>query len=494
MSSCILWFRQDLRLHDNSALIEALSKHDKVYPVFILDHKNADKWGAGGARKVWLHHSLDSLNTDLNGKMRFFVGNASEIIPQIAQDLEISAVYWNRCYEPWRMKRDKTIKDTLKSNDIECKSFNSLLLWEPWDINKDDGTPYRVFTPFYRKGCLGFGEPDAPQDKPSDLNALTRLETSFNFEDNALYNVDDLALLPQSPEPRWDKELVEYWDISEQGALDRFKHFLENGLDGYKVKRDRPDLDHVSKMSPFLHHGQISPRLMWQRVRNLQSNNSVPEKDADHYLSELGWREFSYNLLYNNHDLPEKPLQQKFFHFPWADMRKAENKDALERWQAGQTGYPIVDAAMRQLYATGWMHNRLRMIVGSFLIKDLLIHWHEGEAWFWDCLVDADLASNSASWQWIAGCGADAAPYFRVFNPITQSEKFDPEGDFIREWVPEIQHLPTKYLHSPWTAPENTLKGANIILGQTYPKPIVDHAEARKIALDAFEELKQISA
>jgi deoxyribodipyrimidine photo-lyase len=485
MTSCIIWFRQDLRLHDNPAITNALQDYDTVYPIFILDQDNAQDWAAGGARQVWLHHSLKDLNTSLLDKLTLFKGKADDIIASLCEEQTIDAVFWNRCYEPWRMERDRQIKDDLKTKNIECQSFNSQLLWEPWQINKNDGTPYKVFTPFYRKGCLGFGEPDEAGNKPHDLTALAKLNAQY------IKSIDDLDLLPAKQQGDWDEDIANHWDISEKGAYERLDQFLEDGLDGYKIKRDRPDLHHYSMLSPYLHHGQISPRHTWHRVRQLQAANDVPEKDADHFLSELGWREFSYNLLYNNHNLPETPLQKKFEHFPWANMRLAENKHALECWQKGQTGYPFVDAAMRQLYETGWMHNRLRMLVGSFLIKDLLIHWRHGEEWFWDCLVDADLASNSASWQWIAGCGADAAPYFRVFNPITQSAKFDPNAEFIRKWVPEIQHLSDKFIHAPWTASPDILAGANIKLGETYPHPIVDHAEARNVALAAFQELKQ---
>lgn len=487
MTSCILWFRNDFRLHDNPALAQALRDFDCVYPIYIYDGANAGEWESGGARKVWLHHSLNALDKSLGTKLRYFEGKAEEILPQIIKDSGSEAVYWNRCYEPWRIKRDKDIKANLKNAGVKCESFNSHLLWEPWEICKDDGTPYKVFTPYYRNGCLKHSEPAKPENKPADLSALTRLEKDIQGHSNE-YSPDFLKLLPQKPEPRWDIDMLEHWNISEDGALAQMEHFLASGLKGYDEKRNRPDKDNVSKLSPYLHHGQISVRLLWHRVRALQAHNDVPEKDADTYLSELGWREFSYNLLYHNPELPREPLQEKFKGFPWVDMRTG--KSDLEAWQKGQTGYPIVDAAMRQLWQTGWMHNRLRMVVASFLIKDLHINWHYGEDWFWDCLFDADYASNAASWQWVAGCGADASPFFRVFNPITQSEKFDPNGDFIRQYVPEIAQLDNKYIHKPWEASSDILRRCDVVLGRDYPKPIVDHKIAREKALEAYNQIK----
>jgi deoxyribodipyrimidine photo-lyase len=321
-----------------------------------------------------------------------------------------------------------------------------------------------------------------------DSDAVKGLEGS-------VADLESLSLLPHVSEGGWNDAMIKRWDISEQGALDRFEHFVQHGLKGYKEDRNRPDLDHVSMLSPYLHNGQISVRYLWHRVQALRAENDIPEKDADHFLSELGWREFSYNLLYNNHTLPEQNLQGKFDAFPWADPENDQYAaEALQKWQEGMTGYPIVDAGMRQLYATGWMHNRVRMIVGSFLVKHLLLHWHHGEAWFWDCLVDADLANNAASWQWIAGSGADAAPYFRIFNPMTQGKKFDPNADYVRQWVPELKDLPDKHIHTPWEAPDDVLKLAGVQPGKNYPKPIVDHFEARDRALEAFQSLKKDAA
>lgn len=470
--TAIVWFRQDLRLSDNPALHFAAENDYNIIPLFILDDENAGEWKRGGAARWWLYKSLQSLNKSLSGNMVFRKGKADEILPEIVEESGALAVFWNRCYEPWRISRDERIKTILKEKRVEAQSFNGSLLWEPWDIKKDDGTPYKVFTPYYRKGCLNAKAPDEPKPKPKNIK----------FADfSPRYSESDLDLLPKI---QWYRKMEDHWDISEDGAQKRLHHFLENGLKGYKEDRNRPDFDNTSQLSPYLHHGEISVRQIWYEARS-KGMDCAPEKDVDHFCSELGWREFSYSLLYYNPDLPREPIQKKFEAFPWD-----KNDKALLRWQKGQTGIPIVDAGMRQLWETGWMHNRVRMIVASLLIKNMLLHWHEGEEWFWDCLVDADFANNSASWQWVAGCGADAAPYFRIFNPVTQGQKFDPEGDYIRKYVPELKHLPTKHLYAPWEAPPMILKGANIELGKDYPEPVVDLKGSRERALEAFKSLK----
>ena len=463
----IHWFRQDLRLEDNPAFTEA-AKHAKVLPIYILDDENAGDYARGAASRVWLHHSLDALNKSLGGKLAVYKGDALEILKGLISRHNITAVYWNRCYEPWRIKRDGKIKESLKENDVNVESMNGSLLWEPWDVKKNDGEPYKVFTPFYRKGCMGADKPRQPLDAPEKVN--------YQSDDESV-SINSLDLLPNIS---WDKPLTKHWDISEKGAHEKFDDFLEDGLAHYKEGRNLPDKPYVSRMSPYLHFGLVSPNQLWYKVRAKGNNENI-----DHFCSELGWREFSYTQLYYNPDLPKKNLQKKFDKFPWR-----QSKDLLEAWQKGQTGVPMVDAGMRQLWQTGYMHNRVRMIVGSFLVKNLRLHWHSGERWFWDTLVDADLANNSASWQWIAGCGADAAPYFRIFNCVTQGQKFDPDGGYVREFVPEIADLPNKYLFNPWEAPESVLKEAGIELGKTYPKPIVDLKKSREEALEAFKSLK----
>lgn len=470
----IVWFRQDLRLGDNPAMSEAIQSGADIIPIYILDDQNAAPWNPGAASRWWLHHSLNSLNQSLSGHLACYKGGAETVLETLIKTTGAKNVYWNRGYEPWLVDRDTRIKSTLERSGISVKTFNASLLYEPWAIKKDDGTPYRVFTPFFRRGCANAGHPPAPLPAPRKIQLADCPPSALP--------VSALNLLPGGF--RWDKKLETYWSIGEQAAQARLDNFLDHGLAGYKTGRDIPGIEKVSRLSPYLHFGEISPRTIWHAVQKRMIADGI-ESDGDTFLKELGWREFSNSLLYYNKDLPESPLQKRFDAFPWN-----KDNDALRQWQKGQTGYPIVDAGMRQLWETGWMHNRVRMIVGSFLVKDLRIHWTSGEKWFWDCLVDADLANNAASWQWIAGCGADAAPYFRIFNPVTQGIKFDPKGDYIRKFVPELEKLPDEFIHCPWEAPPLVLKEAGVTLGKTYPLPIVDHKKARELALKAFQETK----
>jgi deoxyribodipyrimidine photo-lyase len=473
----IIWFRQDLRLSDNPALHEAYDAGHPIIPLYILDDKNAEEWKMGAASRVWLHHALDALNKDLSEHLVIEKGDATEIIPDLINKTGAQGIYWNRCYEPWRIKRDENIKSFIKDNmdDVEVKSFQGSLLWEPWTISTQGGTPYKVFTPFYKKGCLQSDDPRKPLPRPERL--------TYANTDNLSLKLEELDLLPKD-EGDWPKELSSQWTISEEGANKRLQDFIDDGLDNYKTGRNHPAWNNVSKLSPYLHWGQISPNTAWYQAKEKATHPTG--KDLEHFLSELGWREFSYNLLYHFPKITWENLNEKFNDFPWS----AQESEDLERWRRGQTGYPIVDAGMRQLYQTGYMHNRLRMIVGSFLVKNMLVHWHKGEEWFWNCLFDADLASNSASWQWIAGCGADAAPYFRIFNPILQSKKFDENGEFIRKYVPELKDLKDNDIHAPWEAPEGVLKAAGVELGKTYPKPMMDHSDARDKAMEAYQSTK----
>ncbi|MEM1243213.1 MAG: deoxyribodipyrimidine photo-lyase [Pseudomonadota bacterium] len=464
----IHWFRQDLRLADNPALFAA-AKQGQVLPIYILDDENPGKQKIGAASRWWLHHSLTALDKSLDHKLCIFRGDAQVILQKLTETYPIQGIFWNRCYEPWRIKRDEAIKKIFKQKNISVESFNGSLLWEPWEVLKTDGTYYKVFTPFYRRGCLQAMPPRQPLAKPQTLKLHEKIANSLT--------IADLNLLPQI---RWDKHMEKIWDIGEMAAKKRLNEFIAKGLENYKIGRDFPAKAFVSRLSPHLHIGEISPNQVWYAAKN-----AGDDKNIDHFHSELGWREFSYSLLYHNPQLAEKNLQEKFNLFPWKNNRKK-----LIAWQKGLTGYPIVDAGMRQLWQTGYMHNRVRMIVGSFLVKNLLLHWHHGEAWFWDCLVDADLASNSASWQWVAGCGADAAPYFRIFNPITQGKKFDANGEYTRQYVPELKALPDEYLFNPWEAPQALLSQAGIKLGETYPLPIVDLPASRQAALAAYEEIK----
>ena len=465
----ICWFRQDLRLHDNPALTHC-SEIGPVLPIFIFDTKNPGEDQYGAASRCWLHHSLEALQKTLAGKLALFTGDPEQILLSLTKKLPVAAVYWNRCYAPWQIQRDQKIKERLKAAEIEVKSFNGSLLWEPWEINKKDGTPYRVFTPFYRNGCLTAAPPREPLPKPPKLTL---------FADSSLStSVADLNLLPAH---HWGKQMMSHWQPGEQGAAKRLDEFLDHGITDYKEGRNFPSKRNVSRLSPHFHWGELSPNEAWYSAKAQYHDDNL-----QHFLSELGWREFSYHLLYQFPDLPRKNLQAKFDAFPWQQDQKK-----LTAWQRGQTGYPIVDAGMRELWQTGYMHNRVRMVVGSFLVKNLLLHWTLGEKWFWDCLVDADLANNSASWQWIAGCGADAAPYFRIFNPITQGQKFDPHGEYTRKFVPELEGLPDNYLFNPWEAPPAILQQANLELGKNYPFPIVDVKSSREKALKAYGLLQK---
>ena len=471
--TAIHWFRQDLRLSDNPAL-DSAAQYETLIPIYILDEVNSGEFKMGAASKWWLHQSLTKLNESLDGKLLVYQGNPHEILNKLIEEQEVSYVTWNRCYEPWRIDRDKEIKRNFEDKNVAVESFSASLLWEPWTISKDDGTPYRVFTPFYKKGCLNSEEPRFPAGKV-DLSNLYS-------EDLSSDSITDLNLLPTI---KWYKSFEEEWNPGEIGAEQNLNSFLDSGLLNYKEGRNFPSQEFVSRLSPHLHFGEISPNEVWYRAKTKEGISGI-EKSLAHFHSELGWREFSYYLLYHFPDLPNKNFQEKFDIFPWQ-----ENEEFLALWQKGNTGYPIVDAGMRELWQTGYMHNRLRMIVGSFLVKNLLIDWRFGERWFWDCLVDADLASNSASWQWVAGSGADAAPYFRIFNPITQGLKFDPEGEYTKKYVPELRDLPNKYLFSPWEAPENILADAGIELGKNYPKPMVDLKLSRETALEAFATTKK---
>ena len=471
--TAIHWFRQDLRLSDNPAL-DSAAQYETLIPIYILDEVNSGEFKMGAASKWWLHQSLTKLNESLDGKLLVYQGNPHEILNKLIEEQEVSYVTWNRCYEPWRIDRDKEIKRNFEDKNVAVESFSASLLWEPWTISKDDGTPYRVFTPFYKKGCLNSEEPRLPAGKV-DLSNLYS-------EDLSSDSITDLNLLPTI---KWYESFEEEWNPGEIGAEQNLNSFLDSGLLNYKEGRNFPSQEFVSRLSPHLHFGEISPNEVWYRAKTKEGISGI-EKSLAHFHSELGWREFSYYLLYHFPDLPNKNFQEKFDIFPWQ-----ENEEFLALWQRGNTGCPIVDAGMRELWQTGYMHNRLRMIVGSFLVKNLLIDWRFGERWFWDCLVDADLASNSASWQWVAGSGADAAPYFRIFNPITQGLKFDPEGEYTKKYVPELRDLPNKYLFSPWEAPENILADAGIELGKNYPKPMVDLKLSRETALEAFATTKK---
>lgn len=464
MSIVIHWFRQDLRLEDNTALFAA-TQNGRVLPIYILDNE----YDMGEASRVWLHHSLVELNASLCGTLRLFTGKTINTIRKIIAENHIRAIYWNRCYEPQRIVCDKAIKAELIKKGTEVYDYNSSLLQEPWTILKQDNLPYKVFTPFYKKAYSENFTPRKPIPSPPKLRLVK------NIRDQS---IDHLKLLPSLS---WGKRIMSNWRTGEKEAKKKLAWFSQYKLRDYEKDRNFPGQDKVSHLSPHLHFGEISPQQIWYSVKLYGKGKNVKA-----FLREICWREFSYYLLYHFPDLPKRNLQKKFTHLPWKD-----NIDTLKAWQKARTGYPIVDAGMRQLWQTGYIHNRVRMIVASFLVKNLLLHWRYGEEWFWNCLLDADLASNSASWQWIAGCGTDALPYFRIFNPITQGRKFDSSGTYTRCYVPELKNIPNEYLFNPWEAPEQVLVKAGIVLGQTYPFPIVDFKTSRAVALSAYQSIKE---
>lgn len=486
--SAIFWFRQDLRLSDNPGLTAALAwakaHGGTVLPTYIWAPDEEGDWPPGAATRVWLHHSLTALADSLRALGSDLIvldareqeqGTILQVLLQVAQECGAGAVFWNRRYEPAVIARDKEIKSTLKENGLHVETTNGSLLMEPWQVQTKEGKPYQVFTPFWR-ACLAQLEISNEQPLTSP-KALPKTK-----KPKAASSIEDLQLLPTIP---WDKGIVETWKAGEASALNQLAKFINSGLEEYQDMRNRPDIEGVSRMSPHLHFGEISPRQIWYAVNKKTASQKEARAAAFSYLREVGWREFSHHLLYHFPATTTEPLRAEFKFFPWES-----NQEALQAWQKGMTGYPMVDAGMRELWHTGIMHNRVRMVVASFLVKHLRLPWVAGARWFWDTLVDADLAQNTMGWQWTAGCGADAAPYFRVFNPILQGEKFDPDGEYVRKWIPELAKIKSKNIHCPWTAPLE-LAAAGITLGKDYPLPIVEHAEARQMALAAFQTIKE---
>lgn len=469
----LIWYRQDLRTAGHPALHAAAQTACPILPVYIWAPEEEGPWAAGGASKVWLHESLARLDDALGAlgsRLVFRYGPALEALAALIEETNAGAVYWNRRYEPAARARDASVKQELGKRGVDAKSFNGSLLFEPWEVETQQGGPYKVFTPFW-KACQKQAEPPAPVPAPEKLAAPTKRPYSLKL--------DDLRLRPGIP---WDKGIRRTWTPGEEAAHDRLQGFAREAAAAYDGGHDRPDQDGTSRLSPHLHFGELSPHQVWHTIMQA----TEPGKGAVKFLSEVGWREFAHHLLYHFPETPVEPLRPEFRAFPWR-----KDPRSLEAWQQGKTGYPMVDAGMRQLWETGWMHNRVRMLAASFLTKHLLIPWQEGARWFWDTLVDADLANNTLGWQWTAGCGADAAPYFRIFNPFSQGEKFDPQGDYVRRYVPELAGLPNRWLHRPWDAPVQVLRDAGVRLGETYPEPVVDHFAARDRALAAYETIKK---
>ncbi|HEY6644232.1 deoxyribodipyrimidine photo-lyase [Povalibacter sp.] len=471
----LVWLRRDLRLADNPALAYALANAGQILPVFIHSPQDEGTWAPGAASNWWLHHSLTALESQLldrGSRMIVRRGAALSVLPQLVRESGATLVTWNRLYEPAIVARDAAIKTRLAQNDIDVESHNAALLFEPWTIRNGQQLPYRVFTPFWRSALTQIDRLPAPQPAPR------RLATTSNKLDSL--TIADLALLPDI---HWDEGIAQHWEPGEAGAHRQLERFAKAASD-YAHARDRPDLTGTSSLSPHLHFGEIGPRQIFARLHlQAASSNSLAT-----YAKELGWREFAHHLLFHFPHTTDKPLDTRFEHWQWG-----RSKSLLRAWQRGMTGYPLVDAGMRELWHRGWMHNRVRMIAASFLTKNLQIHWLQGARWFWDTLVDADLASNTLGWQWTAGCGADAAPYYRIFNPVLQAEKFDPQRAYIRQWLPELATLPDKWIHRPWEAPDDLLSRAGIVLGKTYPRPVIDLRQSRDDALTAYQVMKQSS-
>ncbi|WP_374605455.1 deoxyribodipyrimidine photo-lyase [Arenimonas sp.] len=475
MSHAIVWFRRDLRLADNPALQAALDAGHVPVPVYIHAPDEDAPWAPGAASRVWLHRSLQALDADLQARGSRLVirrGDSLAELEKLIGETRAEALHWNRLYEPAAIARDTRIKQGLKSRGLEVQSHNAALLVEPWAVQTGQGGPYRVFTPFWknaRQVLESVRAAPAPERLPEPPPTLAGLD------------VEHLGLRQPAGEPAWDAGFWEHWTPGEAGALELLEVFLDGALHGYKQQRDLPGRGGTSRLSPHLHFGEISPRTI---VAALQAGDwpAAIRPDLDHYLSELGWREFSHHLLFHFPDTPTGNLNPKFEDFPWADPDTA----LLEAWRQGRTGVPMVDAGMRELWATGWMHNRVRMVAASFLTKNLRMHWRHGADWFWDTLVDADLANNTQGWQWTAGTGADAAPYFRIFSPVSQTQRFDPDGAYLRRWLPELAKLPDAALSAPWEHPDLLRSKA-----PDYPRrPVVDLKASREAALAAYESVR----
>jgi deoxyribodipyrimidine photo-lyase len=475
----LLWFRQDLRLADHPALQAAIARGGPIVPVFLWAPGEEGAWAPGGASRWWLHESLGRLDAALRDRGTALVLRRTEdslaALRELIAQTGATAVYWNRRYEPAAIARDRVIKEQLRATGVEAHSFNAALLAEPWDVRNRSGRPFQVYTPFW-KSLL------ATLDPPRSVAAPARIDAP-----RVAPRSDTLADLGLLPPIRWFETMATQWNPGESGAARRLDSFIDIALACYADDRDRPDRTGTSRLSPHLHFGEISPRQVWHALADAAAARGLDTASwrSGKFIAEVGWREFAHHLLFHFPHTPLEPLRGEFTKFQWAD-----SPAHLAAWQHGRTGIPLVDAGMRELWAHGWMHNRVRMIAASFLVKNLRLPWQHGARWFWDTLVDADLASNTLGWQWSAGCGADAAPYFRVFNPVTQGRKFDPDGHYVRRWIPELAALEGQQIHAPWECDAATLHRAGVVLGTTYPRPIVDLKDSRMAALAAFAQLR----
>ena len=468
-SRSIVWFRRDLRIGDNPALLEAVKK-GAILPIYIHDIESAGDYTEGAASRVWLHHSLYALNKSLDNNLAVYAGDTLEIIERLIKENKITELQWNRNYEPWLLALDNKVGFSLMAKDFIADTHRSYLMFDSDAMVKfRDGTPYKKFKPF--NDDL-YDRRDAIEEvlpKPKKITYITPKTKALN--------IDDLNLLPSDA---WEQKIIKHWEVGEVAAQKQIKKFIKNSISKYEDERNFPAKNSTSRISPHLHFGEITPRNIWHLVQDANDFNSSCWK----YIDEIVWREFCSHLLYFNPNMPFENLLTRFEYFSWKN-----DEIQLKKWQQGQTGIPLVDAGMRELLATGFMHNRIRMVTASFLVKNLLIDWKEGAAWFWENLVDANLANNTCNWQWVAGSSTEASPYYRIFNPVLQAQKFDPEGEYIRKFIPEIAKLPTIFIFAPWEAPAAELSKAKITLGETYPKPIVNLEESRKLAFEAFRQM-----
>ncbi|MHC1480795.1 cryptochrome/photolyase family protein [Frateuria aurantia] len=477
----IVWFRDDLRLADHPALDAAQRSGRPLICVYVVEDAHSGVRAPGGALRWWLHQGLQALGNNLlrqGGELLLLSGQASQRLLELAMRTQAAGIFWNRRYGQAERSQDAQIKQLFREQGRFANSLPGAVLYEPWTVRPGDDRPYQVFSAYWR-ACQRLGPPSMPLPRPARwlFAEVDRRGVA------GCTSLADLDLQPRHPD--WAGGLRDAWAAGEDGAWRRLEEFLDETLQGYAEGRDFPGRDACSRLSPYLRLGHLSPRQVWHAVWSSATMHRLSGQDVDKFLSELGWRDFCYYLHYHYPDLSRHNLQPSFDAMPWRD-----DAGALRTWQQGRTGFPLVDAGMRELWSTGWMHNRVRMVVASFLVKHLLLDWRHGEAWFWDTLVDADAASNPASWQWVAGCGMDAAPYFRIFNPVLQGQKFDPHGDYIRRWVPELAKLPDRVLQQPWTATAAQARAAGVRLGQDYPLPCVEHALGRERALQAYAQMR----
>jgi len=468
----ILWFRRDLRLADNPALNAAAATGRPVIPLYIHD-EGGDVRAPGAASLWWLDGSLRALDrslTDLGAPLVLRRGHSESALRQLIEETGADTVFMNRLFEPDAWTRDADIAHGLTDEGVECKGFNGSLMAKPGSVLTGSGGPYKVFTPF-KNALLARAEPPPHTTGPRTLTPVKGLESDA---------IDEWGLTPSKPD--WSTGFD--WTPGETAAVEAVHAFTGSALKTYSIGRDHPAEVGGSRLSPHLHWGEVHPWRVIEAVQKAAADGRAPQAEADKFVAEIAWREFSAHLLQAFPQIVDRSFRPEYDAFPWRDDDKG-----FRAWTKGQTGYPIVDAGMRQLWTTGWMHNRVRMIVASFLVKNLLVDWRKGEAWFWDTLVDADLGNNVQNWQWVAGSGADASPFFRIFNPTAQGQRFDASGDYVRRWVPELAALPAKWIHAPWTTPQDVLAKAKVRLGTDYPKPIVDHGEARDRALDALKAI-----